>query len=145
MVGHILSATSVTECYKPIQSSPFFSPLRAFVLGEDDALNNSHDIYYWFYPSDKHMSAKYVQFYNEGNSVGLSILSFFPLAFLLTEKNKGTYPAQAQIFDLNMDKIILSLSSHNIQYCGFPFHKLKGNSMCALVDHMAIVSYPIKN
>lgn len=49
MIGHILSATSVEECKHEPCSSPYFDPLKRFVLGDDFALNESHDIHYWFY------------------------------------------------------------------------------------------------
>ncbi len=146
MIGHILAATSVTECREPLKETPYFTPLQDFVLGNDDALMDTHDIYYWFYPSNRHVSAKYVHFYNEGHSAGLSLLAFFPLAFLVTPpKNEGIYPAHAQKFDLGMDKLILNLSAHNVKFADFPFVKLKGNCMYLLADYQAIISYPVSN
>jgi hypothetical protein len=145
MVGHVLSATSVTECREPSKPRPYFSPLQDFVLGNDEALNETHDLYFWFYPRNRHVSAKYVQFYNEGHSAGISLLAFYPLAFLITPKNAGIYPAHAQKFELSMSKLALSLSSHNMEYLDFPFMGLQGNSMYLLYEHQAIISYPVKN
>ena len=145
MIGHILAATSVQDCIEPKQTTKYFSPLQDFVLGNDDALTDTHDIYYWFYPRDRHVSAKYVHFYNKGHFAGLSLLAFFPLAFLVTPKNEGIYPAHAQKFDLSMKKLVLNLSGRNSDYLDFPFMGLDGNQMCLLKDSQAIISYPVKN
>ena len=145
MIGHILSATSVTECMQKNKSTPYFTPLQDFVLGKTDSIDSTHDIYYWFYPRNRHISAKYVCFVNEGHTSGLSLLAFYPLAFLITPKDAGIYPAHAQKLNTDSSRLILNLSMHNSEYIDFPFIELKGNSMFALVSHQAIVSYPIKN
>ncbi|WP_412496671.1 metal-binding protein (plasmid) [Vibrio cyclitrophicus] len=144
MVGHILSATSVEECKNEPGDSPYFDPLKRFVLGDDFALDESHDIHYWFYPSDRHISAKMIGFFNEGHTCPLSILSFYPIAFLITPKNKGIYPYQAKRFDLASSRLYLDLSSYNIKYADFPFAELKENSMCAFADCQTIISYPVR-
>lgn len=89
MIGHILSATSVIECKEPIVKSPYFDPLKAFVIGENEKLDSTHDIYYWFYPYSMHLSGKYVGFKSGSNLSVLSILSFFPIAFMVTKKGRG--------------------------------------------------------
>lgn len=144
MIGHILSATSVVECRVEPVNTEYFKPLKNFVLGDDSALNDSHDIYYWFYPHNRHLSAKYVHFHNQGHSSGLSLLSFFPVAFLITPKGQGIYPAHAQKLNLNASKLSLSLSSYNVQYADFPFVELKGDQMYLLTDYQNIISYPVK-
>jgi len=143
MIGHILAATSVKECQREPVRTPYFSPLQDFVLGDDTALSNSHDIYYWFYPHKRHLSAKMVLFHNKGNNCCLSLLSFFPLAFLVTEKGKGIYPAHATKLNLNDSKLTINLSQHNSKYIDFPFCKLTEQSMYMLVNSQCIVSYPI--
>jgi len=145
MVGHILSATSVTECHELSKPSPYFAPLQDFVLGNDEALNETHDFYYWFYPRNRHVSAKYVHFMNKGHYAGISLLAFYPLAFLITPKNAGIYPAHAQKLELTMSKLVLDLSLHNMKYIDFPFVELHGNSMYMLNSSQAIISYPVKN
>lgn len=144
MIGHILSATTVNDCITEPVNSPYFSPLQDFVLGNDNALNDTHDIYYWFYPNRMHFSGKIIGFYNDGNFCLISILSFFPIAFLLTEKNKGIYPAQATKLAFNDSHIIMDLSLQNIKYANFPFISLEGNKMYMGNDATCIVSYPIK-
>ena len=144
MIGHILSATSVVECRTPPVDTEYFTPLKQFVLGDDHALDNTHDIYYWFYPSYRHLSAKYVHFFNQGHSTDLSLLSFFPIAFLVTPKGQGIYPAHAHKLSLKDKKMSLSLSPHNVQYSDFPFVELKGNQMYFLSDYQTIISYPIR-
>lgn len=145
MIGHILSATSVTECLKAQKTSTYFDPLKEFVLGNDSALSDTHDLYYWFYPHNRHLSAKYVYFFNNGHGTGLSLLSFFPIAFLITPKNEGIYPVHAQKFDLNSQCLTLNLSFANIEYADFPFVELHGNQMYMLTDFQTIISYPIKS
>jgi len=144
MIGHILSATSVTECRSEQVTTEYFAPLKSFVLGDDNALNNSHDIYYWFYPHNRHLSSKYIYFRNQGHSTGLSLLSFFPIAFLVTPKGKGIFPAHAYKLDLNSSKLSLSLSPHNIQFADFPFVELQGDQMHLSTEYQNIISYPIK-
>lgn len=143
MIGHILAATSVEECLKEPAQTPYFSPLQNFVLGDDDALKETHDLYYWFYPYTKHLSAKILTFWHEGNFSTLSILSFFPIAFMIVEKGKAVYPARAQRFQLDDHRVYLDLSSQGFEFAEFPFHVLQGNQMLGLVDQMAIISYPI--
>jgi len=144
MIGHILAATSVTECYDPIHSSLYFDPLREFVLGNDNALNESHDIYYWFYPFSMHLSAKCVGFYNEGHIAIISILSFFPLAFMVTKKGEGVFPTHSSKLDLADTTLRINISLAGIDFAEFPFVELKDNRFTMLNDFQAICSYPIK-
>ncbi|KJF93398.1 metal-binding protein [Photobacterium angustum] len=145
MIGHILAATSVDECKQPLQESPYFRPLEMFVLGDDGALDDTHDIYYWFYPHNRHLSAKYVQMYNKGHSTGLSLLSFFPIAFLVTPKGQGIYPAQANKLKIGDDRLYLNLSSVNVEFAEFPFSTLRGDQFRMCASKQTIISYPIKN
>lgn len=145
MIGHILSATSVEECKKPIFESPYFDALRQFVLGDDQAIENTHDIYYWFYPFSMHISSKMVGFNNEGHLACLSLLSFYPIAFMVTEKSKGIFPVHARKLELTDSNLTLDLSHHGFEFAEFPFIELKGNRFMALTDYQSIVSYPIKN
>ena len=144
MVGHILAATSVNDCRNKPMYSPFFKLLQNFVLGDDTAMSATHDIYYWYYPFDKHLSAKCVGFWNKGHSVTLSLLSFFPIAFMVTEKNRGIYPSHARKLELCEREMILNLSTEYIEYAEFPFHGLKGNQMMVMTDYQTIISHPIK-
>jgi len=145
MIGHILSATSVEECKKPIIESPYFDPLREFVLGNDLALDNSHDIYYWFYPFSMHISSKMVGFRNNGHLACLSLLSFYPIAFMVTKKSNGIFPVHARKLQLTDSNLVLNLTSHGFEFAEFPFIELKGDQIMALSDYQSIVSYPIKN
>ena len=144
MVGHILSATSVTECVEPSQPTPYFDPLKKFVLGDDHAMNDTHDVFYWFFPHRHHQSIKLFSMWNSGHDCCMSLLSFFPLAFLITEKNKGIYPAGAVKLDLSDKSLFVDLSSRNVHFSSFPAVELKGNQMVGLNGSMSIVSYPIK-
>jgi len=143
MVGHVLAATSVTECLKPPQETPYFTPLQRFVLGDDHALDDTHDIYYWFFPHRHHQSIKLFTMQNQRNQCCMSVLSFFPLAFLLTEKGKGIFPAGAVKLELTDKSLFVNLSGANRDFSGFPAVGLSGDQMIALVDHLSIVSYPI--
>lgn len=143
MVGHILAATSVTECLQPPLETPYFTPLQRFVLGDDRALDDTHDIYYWFFPHRYHQSIKLFNMQNQRNQCCMSILSFFPLAFLLTEKGKGIFPAGAVKLELSDKSLFVNLSTSNVHFSSFPAVGLRGDQMIALVDHHSIVSYPV--
>lgn len=143
MIGHVLSATTVQECQSQPVSSPYYSPLQDFVMGNNFAIDETHDIYCWFYPYRRHTSVKMFAFKNRGHICTLSTLSFFPLAFLLTEKGKGIYPAGATKIELSDPRLYVNLSSGNLPYSGFPFTGLVGDQMLLLTDAQAIVSYPI--
>lgn len=143
MIGHLLAATTARECDKSPVSMPYFDPLKRFVLGDDHALEGTHDIYYWFYPNNVHISAKHVVFYNEGHHATVSLLSFFPVAFMVTKKGEGTYPAHARRLMFEDDRLTLDLSSGNVHNCTFPFVPLLGNQMFALQECQAIISYPV--
>lgn len=143
MIGHILSATSEEECKTEQLATPYFSPLQQFVLGDDNAITDTHDIYYWFYPFRRHISAKMVGFYNHGHICTMSLLSFFPVAFLVVEKNKGIYPTHAQRLEITDEFLFLNLSLSNHEYITFPFVELKGNQLYAVNDELCIVSYPV--
>ncbi|PPC74307.1 metal-binding protein [Pokkaliibacter plantistimulans] len=144
MIGHILSATTVEECHIPQRETPYFTPLKKFVLGDEQALDDTHDVYYWFYPYRAHLSAKMVAFYHNGQMCILSLLSFFPIAFLIMEKNKGIVPEHANRLDRNSDSLILDLSTKYWDYVSFPFVSLKGNQFYAIQNDNCIISYPIK-
>ena len=138
-----VSADSVEECKYVPAFAPYFEPLKRFVMGDDLAINETHDIYYWFYPFSKHISAKYVLFFNEGHIASVSLLSFFPISFMVTKKNEGTYPAHAKLLSLTDDYLLLDLASAGYEWSEFPFHRLKGSQMMSLNEHQAIISYPI--
>ncbi|WP_426215318.1 metal-binding protein [Pseudomonas sp. DWRC2-2] len=144
MVGHVLSATSVQECVKPGQSTPYFDPLKKFVLGDDHAMSDTHDIFYWFFPHKYHQSIKLFSVKNGQNICCMSLLSFFPLAFLVTEKEKGIYPVGAVKLELTDKSLFLDLSGRNVQFSSFPAVELQGDQMVALTAQMSIVSYPIR-
>lgn len=143
MVGHILSATSVTECVNPGTPMPYFDPLKKFVLGDDDAINETHDMFYWFFPYNYHQSIKFFSAKNGQNICCMSLLSFFPVAFLVTEKGKGIYPVGAEKLDLTDKSMTLDLSGRNIHFSSFPAVKLGGDQMIAFTSQMSILSYPI--
>jgi hypothetical protein len=73
----------------------------------------------------------------------MSLLSFFPIAFMLVEKEKAVYPKFAKRLKLSDTSLTLNLSSRGFEFAEFPFHLLQGNQMLALAEQMAIISYPI--
>lgn len=145
MIGHVLSATTVDECREKPIASPYFTPLQKFVMGDDTAMKDTHDMYCWFYPHRHHLSIKLFAFRNRGNQCSISLLSFFPLAFSITEKGKGIYPSGACKVELTDDRLFVDLSSGHFPYSGFPFTGFSGDQMMALNSAQAIVSYPIKD
>ncbi|WP_217653735.1 hypothetical protein [Marinomonas polaris] len=142
MVGHVLAATSSKECLKKPLPSPHFDSLRRFVLGDDNAISETHDLYYWYYPFRRHFSARLVGFHNKGHNASLSCLNFFPLAFLITPKNEGIFPVQAKRLELHDKRMYIEVSARNIGFAQFPFCALDGNVFMVLNDDQCITSYP---
>lgn len=142
MIGHMLAATSDEECRHPPCENSYYDPLKKFVLGDDFALENTHDIYYWFYPKEIHISVKYLVMRNNGHQAPVSVLSFFPVGFMITLKNQGIYPAQAIELNLKDQSLIINLNTGNLDFVDFPFIPLVGDQMYMLNDPQAIISYP---
>jgi hypothetical protein len=74
----------------------------------------------------------------------MSLLSFFPLAFLFTEKNKGIFTAGAVKLELTDKSLLLDLSGRNVHFSSFPAVELQGDQMVTFSSEMSILSYPIK-
>ncbi len=144
MVGHILAATSEDECKQEQQDSPYFTPMKNFVLGKTDSIDDSHDIYYWFYPRNHNLCAKILGFHSYGDFSVISLLSFFPIAFLITEKGKKIHPPQAAKLDANNETLILNLSLANHNYIDFPFGTLMDGQFSMLPEQTCTISYPVK-
>ncbi|NBF13155.1 metal-binding protein [Pseudomonas sp. Fl4BN1] len=142
LIGHMLAATSDQECLRAPEHSEYYDPLKRFVLGDDSALDETHDIYYWYYPKNIHISAKSVIVRNRGHQTTVSVLSFFPVAFMVTLKGQGIYPAQAVKLSFSDKSLIINLSSTNLPFVDFPFVPLSGDQFYMLYDAQAIVSYP---
>ncbi|HAS8351132.1 chaperonin [Morganella morganii] len=142
MIGHLLAATSVESCKnKPIDSD-FYTPLRQFVLGENKDITLSHDFYYWFYPKKIQITSQLISFYNDGHICLCSCMHFFPIAFLVTLKKEGTYPAQANKIALSDKNLYFDMSTSNLDYSSFPFGPLNGNKMMLFASGYTCVSYP---
>lgn len=144
MIGHILSATSVNDCRKEPFISSYFTPLQDFVLGKIDDISSTHDIYYWFMPSGRHISSKYIFMRSESKQSALSLLSFFPIAFLVAEKGKGIHPSHASKLEIGDEKLRLNLSTAYIADADFPFANVKGMAFHLTLDYQTIISFPIK-
>lgn len=143
MMGHVLSATTAQACREPLKEGSPDQWLRDYVMGDDSALADNFDIYYWYYPFRRHVSARNIGFYNNGHVTTLSSLSFFPMALLVTRKNQGIFPAQAKPLTLNSTEIVLDITARNLEYSKFPFCILENNQMMAINAHVCITSMPI--
>lgn len=142
MLGHLMASSSVDECKQPLGDTPFFSPLRKFVLGLTESFEDTHDIYYWFYPNKAQITARHVLFRNNGHNCICSALHFFPISFLVTFKGEGTFPAQAVKLELKDRNLHFNVSMRNADYVTFPFVPLKGDSMIVFNSGYTCVSYP---
>ncbi len=144
MVGHLLAATSVEVCKKGPIDSDFFTPLRKFVLGENKNIEDTHDFYYWFYPNRTQITAQLISFFNNGHLCHCSCMHFFPLAFLITFKEEGTYPTHATKLDTTDRNLYFNMTQSNLDYVTFPFVPLKGNQISLITDGFTSASYPQK-
>jgi len=142
MVGHLLAATSVESCKNELTESEFYTPLRKFVLGQNEDIKLTHDFYYWFYPNKLQITSQLASFYNDGNLCLCCCMHFFPIAFLITLKERGTYPAQATKLELDDKNLYFNMSPINFKYANFPFVPLYGNQMMLFSSGYTCVSYP---
>jgi hypothetical protein len=145
MIGHVLSATNAHLCKDPINMEAPDQKLRDFVLGDDSALDDNYDIYYWYYPYRRHISARHVGSYNKGHNTVVDCLHFFPMALLVTKKNEGTYPTQARKLKLTDRRIDLGISARNLEYAQFPFGNLADDQFRVSSDQLCITSMPLKS
>ncbi|MBL1267467.1 MAG: hypothetical protein COA87_006900 [Halomonas sp.] len=144
MVGHVLSATTVTECLTPQGRATYFDPLKSFVINGGNDVQNTHRFFCWFYPYERHISAKLVGWRGDKGISLVSLLAFYPLAFLIVSKESAVAPAHATEIKVQDKDLSVTLSLHNLDYVTFPFVPLKGNNMMLLSDHLCITSSPIK-
>lgn len=142
MLGHLIAASSVDECKEPLVDTPFFTPLRKYVLGEIETFEGTHDLYYWFYPKRAQITARHVLFHNKGHNCICSAIHFFPISFLVTFKGEGTFPAQAKRLELKDRNLYFDVSMGNSDYVSFPFVPLKGDTMVLFNSGYTCVSYP---
>jgi hypothetical protein len=142
MTGHVLAATSVKECLTPIADSPFYTPLRDFVLGKDINISETHNFHYWFYPLKRQVTAQTVGFYNNGYFSICSCVHFYPIAFQITLKSQSTAPSHAYELKPTDEYLHFNMSTHNIDYVTFPFINLKGNQLSLITSGLTCVSYP---
>jgi hypothetical protein len=144
MVGHLLAATSVEVCKKGAIDSDYYLPLREFVLGKNEDIESTHDFYYWFYPNKTQITAQLTSFYNEGHTCLCCCMHFFPIAFIITFKEKGTYPVHSTKLRLEDKKLYFNMTQGNLDYVSFPFVPLRGNQMTLITSGFTSASYPQK-
>ena len=89
------------------------------------------------------MSIKMFTCRNHGHIATLSLLSFFPLAFLITEKGQGIYPSGATPVKPTDKTLYVKLDSGHLPYAAFPNAGLEGDQMILLDGSRSIVSYPV--
>ncbi|MGM0857219.1 MAG: metal-binding protein [Pseudomonadota bacterium] len=145
MIGHVLSATTATECLMPQESSIYFDPLKNFVINGGNDIENTHRFFCWFYPYERHLSAKLVSWKDDAGTSLVSLLAFYPLAFLIASKECAVAPAHSTEIKLSDSILSVTLSLKNLDYATFPFVPLKGNNMMLLTDHLCITSSPLRN
>lgn len=145
MVGHIISATSELECDTHPVSSSYWDPLVRFVLNGGADVHLTHDFYVWFYPWRRHISAKFVGFNTNGQISSLSLLSFFPMAFLVVEKGGSlSLPVGAYKIAEDDAELTINITRESIREADFPFVELSTGTFYALSESQAIVTYPVK-
>ncbi|MFI8418693.1 chaperonin [Serratia sp. NPDC078593] len=144
MIGHLLAATSVEVCKKGPIDSDFYTPLREFVLGRNIQIEDTHDFYYWFYPNKTQITAQLISFFNNGHICHCSCMHFFPMAFLITFKGEGTYPAHSTKLNVDDRNLYFNMTQGNLDYVAFPFVPLRGNQMTVMTSSFTSASYPQK-
>ncbi|RKR06432.1 hypothetical protein C7446_1377 [Kushneria sinocarnis] len=140
MIGHILAATSCDECRKPPKETSYFTPLQNFVLGKSQDISETHDIHYWFYPYKKQISARFICYYENGAIYCMSLLYFYPIAFLVTQKGAPVYTNHSRKVDFTSNTLRFPATIN--RYIDFPFCELSGNKMYMLAAQQCTISYP---
>ncbi len=80
------------------------------------------------------ITAQLTSFFNDGHLCHCSCMHFFPMAFLITFKDEGTYPAHASKLNFDDKKLYFNMTQGNLDYVAFPFTPLKGNQMMLMTD-----------
>jgi len=147
IIGHMLASTSVSSCLSPLPITDFYQPLRDFVQGGIASIDNTHDIFYWFYPNRFNISGKgfAIAELGKGEPTICAALYFYPVAVLVCSKGHiCPQLSNRHRLNSNSSKLIVDLSSNLFKQSGFPFYSLEGTTMLALRDSDVTVSYPIK-
>lgn len=147
VVGHMLSSTSVKSCLNPLTETEFYQPLRDFVQGKIESIDDTHDIFYWFYPNRFNVSGSGfgIAEIGSGQPVVCAALYFYPIAVLVCSKgNINRQLAYRQRLNISGTRLFIDLSTKLFKQSAFPFYGLEGLSMCALTDYTITVSYSIK-
>jgi hypothetical protein len=55
----------------------------------------------------------------------IAVVCTFPIAFLITCKDEGTYPAHASKLKVDDKKLYFNMTQGNLDYVAFPSHHLK--------------------
>lgn len=146
IIGHMLASTSVRSCMTPLVKTDFYQPLRDFVLGKIDSIDDTHDVFYWFYPNRFNISGSGFSITELGNKEPVigAALYFYPIAVFVG--SKGDVNSQLscrQCLNSDSSKLYIDLSYRLFEQSAFPFYQLEGGSMLLLADHSVIASYPI--
>ncbi|NCG52451.1 metal-binding protein [Serratia fonticola] len=146
MVGHMLAAVPNIACKESNSNAPFYEPLRQFVLGNNDNVEDTHSFYYWFYPHRMSVAGSCFSIFDITlpREVGMGMagcLYFYPVALLITDKGKKFSEIMGFANELKLkDKnIYLNLSARNYNNTIFPFFSLR-SSMVAMHGAFITVS-----
>ncbi|MBN5425488.1 hypothetical protein JY547_07410 [Serratia marcescens] len=147
MIGHILSAVPNKACEHPPIESDFYTPLREFVLGDNDEIERTHSIYYWFYPhkvsvSGAGFAVMDTSLHHDFGQSFCACLYFYPVALLVVmkDKNFSEISELANRLNLTDKRMYLNISAKNKEMTVFPFFGLRSTIMA--MDHSFItVSY----
>ncbi|WP_109610042.1 hypothetical protein [Edwardsiella tarda] len=149
MVGHIIAALPSSFCSRPLDT-PFYTPLRNFVLGDESGADN-FDFYYWFFPMNYQMVINNFAF-NDSKQLRYtlgSIISFYPISFMIVDKSSKEYnkgysvaiPPGAVKMELADDELKINLSSWNDIKTGFPYTGINEYEVLMLSEDLSFVTY----
>jgi len=145
-IGHMLASTSVKSCLTPLAETEFYQPLRDFVLGRINSIDDTHDVYYWFYPNRFNVSGNGfgIGQFGGGDAIIGAALYFYPVAIFVGSKGRDN-PQLSYRQRLTKDdsKIFVDLSYGIFKQSVFPFMGLEGASMLLFSDAYITVSYSV--
>lgn len=134
VIGHMLASQSVKRCMEPIERTCFYQPLRDFVLGKIDSIDDTHDVFYWFYPNRFNVSGSGFGMESLGNNEPIigAALYFFPIAiFVVSKGHNNPQLLYRKCLRIDKPKLFIDLSSDIFEQSAFPFMGRRGKTILA--------------
>ncbi|MDE9460908.1 hypothetical protein [Xenorhabdus bovienii] len=151
MLGHLLSAVPNYMCKKKPRDAEFDTPIRQFVLGNLSNLDDTHDIYCWYYPINVCVTGLGIALVDviylfdqiislEKNTGIAGCIYFYPLAILIISKGTKLPDLDDFATKINLDNNTL-IFPYEIKTPLYPFKSNYFNTISVFAGANITVSY----